>query len=122
MAKSGKTKRELVVAKASPVDEAALFQNVSAIIENRKYRVQSQVNQESVLMFWEVGHAIGTVLLGGERAAYGKRIVAPLAQQLQVKYGQGFTYKNVARMIQFATRFPDVQIVAPLARQLSWSH
>ena len=121
MATSDKTKRELAVVK-SPVDEAALFQNVSAIIENRKHRVQTQVNQESVLMFWEVGHAIGSTLLGGERAEYGKRIVAPLAQQLQAKYGQGFTYTNLTRMIKFAARFPDVQIVAPLAQQLSWSH
>ena len=36
-----------------------------------------------ILMFWEVGKHIGSVLLGGERAEYGKRIVVPLAQQLQ---------------------------------------
>jgi hypothetical protein len=33
-------------------------------------------------MFWEVGQCIGSVLLGGERAAYGRRIVGTLAQQL----------------------------------------
>ena len=107
MATSDKTRRELAVVK-SPVDEAALFQNVSTIIENRKYRAQSRVNQESVLMFWEVGHAIGTVLLGGERAEYGKRIVVPLAQQLQDKYGQGFTYTNLTRTIMFAAKRPVI--------------
>jgi hypothetical protein len=25
-------------------------------------------------------------------------------------------------MIRFAARFPDIQIVVPLAQQLSWSH
>jgi hypothetical protein len=37
------------------IDERALFERVSAIIENRKYGIQVQVNQESVIMFWEVG-------------------------------------------------------------------
>ena len=122
MAKSNKKKQALAVVQAQPIDETLLFQNVSAIIETRKHRIQTQVNQESVLMFWEIGHAIGSILLGGERADYGKRIVAPLAQQLQAKYGSGFTYPNLTRMIKFAARFPDPKIVAPLAQQLSWSH
>jgi len=73
-------------------------------------------------MFWEVGQHIGSVLLGGERAAYGRRIVGTLAQQLQEKYGISFEYSNITRMIRFAARFPDIQIVVPLAQQLSWSH
>jgi len=32
-------------------------------------------------MYWEVGQYVGSVLLGGVRAEYGKRIVATLAQQ-----------------------------------------
>jgi predicted nuclease of restriction endonuclease-like (RecB) superfamily len=104
------------------IDERKLFERVSAIIENRKHRAQVQVNHESVIMFWEVGQYIGSVLLGGERAAYGRRIVGTLAQRLQEIYGNSFEYSNVTRMIRFAARFPDVQIVVPLAQQLSWSH
>ena len=104
------------------IDEAVLYNNISAIIENRKFRAQVQANQESVLMFWEIGKYIGSALLSGERAGYGKQIVVTLAQQLQAKYGRSFDYSNVTRMIKFAARFPDAQIVAPLAQQLSWSH
>ena len=50
--------------------------------ENRKLRAQAQANQESVLMFWEIGKYIGSILLGDERAGYGKQIVVTLAQQL----------------------------------------
>jgi hypothetical protein len=117
-----KKKKELAIQSVSSVDETALFNDVSQIIERRKYRAQAQVNHESVLMFWEVGKHIGSVLLGGERAEYGKRIVVPLAQQLQVKYGSSYEYTNVTRMIKFAARFPDFEIVVPLAQQLSWSH
>jgi len=59
-----------------------LFDSVSAIIENRKFRAQAQANQESIIMFWEIGKYISSVLLGGERAGYGKQIVVSLAQQL----------------------------------------
>ena len=64
------------------IDESTLFDSVSAIIENRKFRAQAQANQESIIMFWEIGKYISSVLLGGERAGYGKQIVVSLAQQL----------------------------------------
>jgi len=117
-----KKKQKLLVQGEKQIDEIALFERVSSIIENRKHRAQAQVNQESVLMFWEVGRHIGTILLGGERAKYGKQILVTLSQELQKKYGSSFEYSNVTRMIKLAARFPDVQSVVPLAQQLSWSH
>ena len=62
-------------------------------------------------------------MLGNQRAEYGKQIVATVARQLQEEFGRkGFDEKSIRRMMQFATLFPDSQIVAPLARQLWWSH
>ena len=78
----GKRKQELVVNSDKYIDESTLFDSVSAIIENRKFRAQAQANQESIIMFWEIGKYISSVLLGGERAGYGKQIVVSLAQQL----------------------------------------
>ncbi|MDR0842398.1 MAG: PDDEXK nuclease domain-containing protein [Acidobacteriota bacterium] len=104
------------------VDEARLFERVSAIIENRKARAASRANSEVTMMFWEVGHLVNLNTLGGERASYGEKIVVTLARQLALRYGNSFEVKNLRRMMQFARRFPDVEIVAPLARQLSWSH
>ena len=115
-------KQELAAQGDMQIDEAALFQHISEIIENRKARAGAYVNREIALMYWEVGKYIGSVLLGGERAEYGKQIVITLAHELHKKYGNSFEYSNVTRMIKFAARFPDVQIVVPLAQQLSWSH
>ena len=114
----GKKKQELAVQGEKQIDEVVLFNRVSSIIENRKLRAQVQANQESVLMFWEIGKYIGSILLGGERAGYGKQIVVTLAQHLQEKYGSSFEYSNVTRMIKFAARFPDSQIIVPLAQQM----
>jgi len=117
-----KKTQELSLQAEKRIDEKALFDHVSAIIENRKLRAQAKANQENVLMFWEIGKYIGSILLGGERAEYGKQIVVTLSQQLQNKYGSSFEYSNVTRMIKFAARFPDSQIVVTLSQQLSWSH
>jgi len=115
-------KNELAAQAVPMIDEVALFNDVSEIIERRKFRAQVKINHEGILMFWEVGKHIGSALLGGERAEYGKRIVVPLAQQLQKKHGSSFDYTNVTRMIKLAARFPDFEILVPLAQQLSWSH
>jgi predicted nuclease of restriction endonuclease-like (RecB) superfamily len=104
------------------VDEIALFERVSAIIENSKYRAGVYANREVTLMYWEVGKHIGSVLLGSTRAEYGKRIVATLSQQLIFKYGNSFEYTKLTRMIKFSELFPDTEIVATLSQQLSWSH
>jgi predicted nuclease of restriction endonuclease-like (RecB) superfamily len=106
----------------SSVDEIALFNHVSEIIENRRSRAGAYVNHEVTMMFWEIGQHIGSAVLDGSRGQYGKRIVVTLAQQLQEKYGNSFDYANVSRMVKFAKRFPDNKIVVPLAQQLSWSH
>ena len=118
----GKKKETTVPKEVEVVDETALFEYVASIIENRKKRAGSYANREVTLMYWEIGQHIGSVLLGGVRAEYGKRIVATLAQQLREHYGSSFDYTNVRRMMQFAARFPDIEIVAPLAQQLHWSH
>lgn len=115
-------KKELMPQSDKSIDGTVLFEYVSSIIENRKCRAQAQANQESILMFWEIGKYIGSVLLSGERAEYGRQIVVTLAQQLQRKYGSSFEYSNITRMMKLAARFPDVQIIVPLAQQLSWSH
>ena len=117
-----KKNNELALHDGTQIDETELFRRVSEIIDNRKYRAQTSVNSEATLMFWEVGQHVNSVILAEKRAAYGKRIVATLSQQLQVKYGSPFELTNLRRMMRFAERFTDYEIVATLSPQLSWSH
>jgi len=112
----------LVSKNKKTIDEISLFERVSKIIENRKYRASSYANCEVTLMFWEVGQYISSVLLVGERAEYGKQIVSELATQLVLKYGKSFDIQNIRRMIRFYEKFNDFEIVSELATQLSWTH
>ncbi|MDR1616438.1 MAG: PDDEXK nuclease domain-containing protein [Syntrophomonadaceae bacterium] len=116
-------KNETAVAAVSKlIDENALFERIATIIENRKTCAGAYANLEIIMMYWEIGRHISSITLDSRRTGYGKQIVATLAQQLQEKYGNGFDYTNVSRMMRLAERFPNFTIVAPLAQQLSWSH
>lgn len=101
----------------------SLIGDLRQIIEQARSRVAVTVNSELTMMYWHIGERINREVLDNQRAEYGKQIVATVSRQLQAEYGaKGFEEKNIRRMMQFAQSFPDFQIVAPLARQLSWSH
>ena len=102
--------------------EQTLFNDLSQLIEQSKNFVIIQTNSVMTMLFWNVGKRINEDILKNKRADYGKQIVATLAQQLTEKYGKNFELRNLRRMMQFAELFPELEIVVPLARQLSWSH
>lgn len=99
-----------------------LYIDICQIIDATRNRMSSSANAELTLMYWHIGERINKDVLGNERAAYGKQIVATLSRQLTEQYGMGFDEKSVRRMMQFSMLFPDFKIVATLSRQLPWSH
>lgn len=105
------------------VSTQSLIQDLRQIIEQARGQVAATANYAQTMMYWHIGERINREVLGNQRAEYGKQIVATVARQLQEEFGRkGFDEKSIRRMMQFATLFPDSQIVAPLARQLWWSH
>ncbi len=102
---------------------SVLISDLRQIIERAQGRVAATANYELTMMYWHIGERINREVLGNERAAYGKRIVSTVSTQLQSLYGvKGFELRNIRRMMQFAQKISDVQIVSQLATQLSWSH
>ena len=102
---------------------AELINDLRQIIDSARSHVAATANYELTAMYWNIGNRINRDMLNNERAEYGKQIVATVARQLQEEYGtKGFDEKSIRRMMQFAQLFSDFQIVAPLARKLSWSH
>lgn len=106
----------------SDTAHTVLLTDLRQLIEQAKQSAAVAVNAGLTMMYWHVGKRIRQEILGGERADYGKEIVASLARQLVSEYGRGFEEKNLRRMLQFAEVFPDEPIVASLRRQLSWAH
>lgn len=110
------------IIKNTPV-ESRLLSDVRQLIESTKSQVAVTVNSAMTLMYWYIGDRINRELLGGERAAYGKQVVASLSRELIQQYGgREFSEKNLNRMRLFATRFPNLEIWTPVVSKLSWSH
>ena len=107
----------------SQFETQSLMQDLRHIIEKARGHVAATANYEQTMMYWHIGDRINRDVLENQRAEYGKQIVAQVARQLQEEYGKkGFDEKSIRRMMQFATMFPEEQIVAQLARKLFWSH
>ena len=99
-----------------------LLADVRSMIEQTRAGVAQAVNAGMTSLYWRIGKRIQSEILQGQRADYGKEIVATLSRQLVSRFGTGFSEKSLRRMIQFAEVFPDPEIVVSLIRQLSWTH
>jgi predicted nuclease of restriction endonuclease-like (RecB) superfamily len=99
-----------------------LLEDIRQMIEATRSAVATTVNIGLTTLYWNIGKRVNDEILKGERAGYGQEIVASLGRELVAEYGNGFSEKNLRRMIQFAEVFPEEKIVVTLLRQLSWSH
>ncbi|MFC3158573.1 Predicted nuclease of restriction endonuclease-like (RecB) superfamily, DUF1016 family [Chryseobacterium arachidis] len=99
-----------------------LLTDLSHLIEQSRQQVAMQANSTLTILFWQVGKRINDDVLQNQRAEYGKQILPTVSAKLENLYGRNFTEKNIRRMVRFSEQFPDIEIVVPLSRQLSWSH
>src|SRR3989339_1718001 len=104
------------------VDEASLLADLRALIQSARQRVATVSNSTHTLMCWHVGMRLLKENLQDGRAAYGKRILATVSQELRAEFGEGFSYSSLTRMVRFAETLADEAIVSTLSAQLSWSH
>jgi predicted nuclease of restriction endonuclease-like (RecB) superfamily len=109
-------------ARATPSGSRSLLRDVRELILAARSRVAQSVDASLTMLYWQVGIRIRREILQGKRARYGEKVVAAVATRLEVEFGRGFGEKNLRRMVQFAEKFPDEQIVAALLRQLGWTH
>ncbi len=100
-----------------------LISDLRQIIDEARSHVAATANYELTMMYWHIGERINRDILGNKRATYGEQIVTQVATQLQAIYGsRGFEVRNIRRMIQFASIFPEEKMVSQIATKLSWSH
>ena len=64
-----------------------LMNDLRQIIDEARIHVASTANYELTMMYWHIGERINRVVLGNERATYGKQIGATVSRQLQNIYG-----------------------------------
>lgn len=98
-----------------------LFDKIVRLVENTKKKVAVFLNQETTLMYWEIGNYIVVEFKEKDKIVYGKQILATLSQQLTLKFGKGYSYSAITRMVKVAECFDESKI-ATLSQQLNWSH
>ena len=81
----------------APVGTDALFEKISALIEESRKRVATAVNVAEVYTKYEIGrYIVEDEQEGNYKAAYGKQVLVQLAAQLRSKFGPGWGWKSRA--------------------------
>lgn len=105
----------------TPARNEQTFADIVALISASRLRALRAVNIALVDLYWQIGDIISHKL---ERAEWGDGVVDELAHCIaQTHPGlRGFARANLFRMRQFYETYRQEEKVAPLVRQLPWSH
>jgi hypothetical protein len=98
-------------------NSALVYEAIRAALADARTKVVAAVNTAMVGVYWEIGRQIASAI--GDRAEYGKGLIAYLSQRLTEEFGKGFSVANLRNMRQFYQAFP---IRYTLRSELSWSH
>ena len=94
-------------------------------LKNRIYQAQQRstlaVNQELILLYWQIGKDI---LARQSEQGWGAKVIEQLAHDLRNAFPEmkGFSRSNLLYMRAFADAWPDVQTVQQAVGQLPWGH
>lgn len=96
----------------------ALFERISALIEQARNVVVNTAKAAEVKTRYEVGRYIFEDEQKGERAAYGKQILKNLSVKLMDRFGDDWSYDTLIRCRKFYTSYQNAEIVATPLPQL----
>ena len=116
-----KRKIEASVLKQSSKTLQTQFAEIDAIIHQARNKAFTEVNVILVDLYWRVGEYIYKKI---EASEWGDSVVDKLAAHIQKRHPnlRGFTRASLFRMRQFYGVYRPCKKVAPLVRQLSWTH
>ena len=97
------------------------FNEIVKLITSSKERAYQAVNVLLIDLYWKIGGYISQKIKSAE---WGDSVVRELATHITMTQPnlKGFTRSNLFRMRQFYETYCNNEIVAPLARQLPWTH
>lgn len=109
------------IRQTSPESDDRAFAEVFEMIEAARGRTLAAVNSALVDLYWRIGEYISRKI---KAATWGDGVVEQLARYIQRRQPglTGFTRANLFRMRQFYETYRSDKKVAPLVRQLPWSH
>ena len=106
---------------ALPPEYADILAALKERVRSAQYAALKAVNTELVGLYWD----IGCMLVERQTdAGWGKGVVQQLAVDLQQAFPGvgGFSASNLWRMKAFFEAYRDHEKLAPLVREIGWSH
>jgi len=106
---------------AKPGDYPRLLSEIKERIRASQYEALKAVNKELVGLYWDIGRMIVERQVG---ETWGKAVVQQLAGDLQREFPGvgGFSASNLWRMKAFFEAYIRLEKLAPLVREIGWSH
>lgn len=120
-----KRNKELTEIKPAPYlmrGSAQVFDKIAGLIEQARRKVAITINQEMVILYWNIGKTIKKEIIKSKKAEYGKQIIHSLSGELTQRYGKGFSSQNLWYMVQLYETYPILQSLLGEFKGLSWTH
>ena len=104
-----------------PPDYAVWLKEIKKRIFTAQQKAAKVVNQELVLLYWQIGKDI---LERQDKQGWGAKVIERLARDLRTAFPEmkGFSRANLLYMRAFAEAWPDIVIVQQVVGQLPWGH
>ena len=104
-----------------PIDYPDLLNDIKDRIRSAQYEALKAVNKQLISLYWEIGRLIVERQQG---ETWGKSVVETLAKDLQSEFTgiKGFSSANIWRMRQFHLTYRDNEKLAPMVREIGWTH
>ncbi len=90
-------------------------------IHQAQYQAMKQVNKTLLTLYWEIGRSI---VEKQNEYGWGRAIVETLSKDLQNEFPgvQGYSSANLWRIRSFYANYQGNKKLAPMVREISWSH
>lgn len=93
---------------------------IQQVISNAQDKAVRAVDNQRVLMYWQIGKIIFEEEQNGQdRAAYGSYLIKSISSEFQPKFGSGFSVRQLEMNRQFYRQFPNTNA---LRSQFNWTH
>ena len=102
-------------------DYQSFVKEIKEKIYEAQYKALKAVNLELISLNWDIGKSI---IEKQEQLGWGKSVVETLSKDLQKEFPgiHGYSSQNLWRMRRFYLVYQDNTKLAPMVREIGWSH
>lgn len=106
---------------STPSDYSRVFDEIKKRVRAAQYEALKSVNRELIALYWDIGRII---VARQQDEKWGRSVVEKLASDLRKEFPgiAGFSASNLWRMRSFYLSYETDEKLAPMVREIGWSH